>query len=191
MFKNPGRFDYVCSAHPDGQLTYHVSPGPNPTVLLGAQLTLAGILVQVSGLIMGGFTGIRGIGALAGGAMVLLVGVLTFVEGAGVGESDYVVPAENPFPATAASIDQGKTSYLQFCSVCHGDGGLGDGPLASSLDPAPSDLNEHVPIHPDSYLFATVSNGLPGSGMPALGGAMTEEEIWRLINYLRDFAGKQ
>ena len=69
--------------------------------------------------------------------------------------------------------------------TCHGAQGAGDGPGAVGLQPPPADLATHVPLHSDGELFTFVSAGFPGSAMPAFQGALTEEQLWNVVNFLR------
>jgi mono/diheme cytochrome c family protein len=43
-------------------------------------------------------------------------------------------------PAVAQDAGAGATLYADFCAVCHGVAGLGDGPMADALTVAPADL---------------------------------------------------
>jgi mono/diheme cytochrome c family protein len=36
----------------------------------------------------------------------------------------------NPRPATLDSLENGRTQYTRYCATCHGDKGLGDGPVS-------------------------------------------------------------
>ena len=46
----------------------------------------------------------------------------------------------NPIPADAESLERGGELYTVNCASCHGDGGMGDGPAGSALNPAPSPI---------------------------------------------------
>jgi mono/diheme cytochrome c family protein len=92
----------------------------------------------------------------------------------------------NPFPADAASLERGGTLYATNCASCHGDGGMGDGPAASALDPAPSPIAHSSQMLADDYLYWRLSEGgAPfGTSMPAW-KTLDEEARWDLINYMR------
>lgn len=96
---------------------------------------------------------------------------------------------ENPIPAGPESIQAGQALYAQNCLPCHGEQGRGDGPAGLALNPRPADLTEHtVPgLHPDWQLFEWITNGTPGSAMPAFGDRLSEEERWHLVNFIRTF----
>ena len=51
--------------------------------------------------------------------------------------------------------------------------------------PRPADLVQHVPLHADPDLFASIHDGIAGTAMAPFGGQMTAEEIWHTINYLK------
>ena len=43
--------------------------------------------------------------------------------------------------ADEVSLERGAELYATNCASCHGDGGMGDGPIGAALDPAPSPLS--------------------------------------------------
>jgi mono/diheme cytochrome c family protein len=90
---------------------------------------------------------------------------------------------ENPVAANAASIEKGKTLFLDQCAGCHGRNATGNGPMASALNPAPSDLVEVSGHHPDGDFFWKIENGR--GSMPGFGGRLTDEQIWHLVNYIQ------
>jgi putative heme-binding domain-containing protein len=95
----------------------------------------------------------------------------------------------NPYAGNAAMAKAGEFQFRLNCAFCHGLGahGGGRGP----------DLTRAHKRHGDSdgELFATITNGIPGTAMPANGTTgqgvgMTEEEIWEVITYLRSVQTK-
>jgi mono/diheme cytochrome c family protein len=96
----------------------------------------------------------------------------------------------NPIPPNAESVAEGKEYYTTVCVPCHGENGKGDGPVGLTLNPRPADLSLHaVPgVHTDGKLFEWISNGYAGSVMPAFGQALTDEQRWHIVNYLRTLA---
>jgi mono/diheme cytochrome c family protein len=99
-------------------------------------------------------------------------------------------PGENPVQASAASLEQGKALYSENCLPCHGPSGKGDGPAALALNPRPANLQVHVMpgAHSDAQLFDWITNGFPGTAMPAFGEELTEEQRWHVVNYIRTLA---
>jgi mono/diheme cytochrome c family protein len=96
----------------------------------------------------------------------------------------------NPVSPNEASIASGQALYLEHCAVCHGVAGKGDGPIGLTLSPRPADLTLHtIPgVHPDGQLYDWITNGFPGSVMPAWQGRLSDTLRWNLVNYLRTLA---
>ena len=92
----------------------------------------------------------------------------------------------NPAAGDPASAERGRPLYQQHCVACHGVEGRGDGPGAAGLSSAPADLMLHVPHHPDADIFAFIAQGFDGTAMQGWSGVLTEEQIWDLVNYLRE-----
>jgi len=96
----------------------------------------------------------------------------------------------NPVPPNSQSVAEGKVVFTQYCVPCHGTDGKGDGPVGVTLNPHPADLTLHgVPgIHTDAQLFDWISNGLPGTRMPAWKTIISDTDRWNLVNYIRVLA---
>ena len=86
-----------------------------------------------------------------------------------------------------ADMVTGGELYTKMCAACHGDGGLGDGPSAASLDPAPSPIAHTSTMLSDGYLYWRIAEGGAEfkTTMPAWKGSLTEGNIWALIGYMR------
>jgi copper transport protein len=116
---------------------------------------------------------------------LFLVGAFTFYR-------PIVVSTEltNPIPPSAASLARGQALYQEYCTPCHGPTGRGDGPIGLTLNPRPADLSIHTApgLHSDGQLYLWITNGFPGSVMPAFGEPLTNEERWHLVNYIRTLA---
>jgi mono/diheme cytochrome c family protein len=101
------------------------------------------------------------------------------------------IPAEyagltNPIPADTESLERGSELYTVNCASCHGDGGMGDGPAGSALDPAPSPIAHSSQMMADDYLFWRVSEGgTPFSTAMPSWKVLDEQSRWDLVNYMR------
>jgi len=84
-------------------------------------------------------------------------------------------------------IARGSEMYAKFCASCHGDGGMGDGPSASSLNPTPAPVAHTSTMLSDSYLYWRISEGGSAfnSTMPSWKNSLSESEIWAVIGYMR------
>lgn len=101
------------------------------------------------------------------------------------------IPAEyaglkNPIPADEESLERGAALYTTNCASCHGDGGMGDGPVGSSLVPAPAAVAHTSQMMADDYLFWRISEGgTPfGTSMPPW-KVLDEQARWDMVNYMR------
>lgn len=97
---------------------------------------------------------------------------------------------ENPLPYSEATVAAGRDVYAVTCLECHGPDGAGDGPLARTLNQAPIDLRIHAQpgVHSDGTLFLWITQGIPGTPMPAFATALSEKQRWQLVHYLRHLA---
>jgi len=95
----------------------------------------------------------------------------------------------NPLTPDGATLAAGGQLYRDYCAVCHGAQGRGDGPAAMALNPRPSDFTQHmIPgLHTDGQIFLWIKDGYPNTAMPAWGQRLNEEQIWQLVTYLRTF----
>lgn len=101
----------------------------------------------------------------------------------------------NPVLADAKSMANGNELFVGTCLPCHGPAGKGDGPVAATLE------RDGTPVRPgnlsdpklwqqsDGAIFWKISEGR--SPMPAFQEALSEEQRWQIVNYVRTLAPKQ
>jgi len=95
----------------------------------------------------------------------------------------------NPLTPTAAHLSHGEALFQTNCVPCHGRTAQGNGPVAFQMLIPPPDLTTAQPAErTDGYLYATIRNG--SIVMPAYGDAMSSDERWELVLYLRQLQGK-
>jgi cytochrome c oxidase cbb3-type subunit 2 len=96
--------------------------------------------------------------------------------------------------AAQNNVQTGKRVYDAHCVECHGRNGRGDGPSAALVVPRPLDFTsgkykirstETGSLPTDDDLIASVSNGLPGSSMPAWGRLLKPDDIRAVVAYLK------
>ena len=102
-------------------------------------------------------------------------------------------------PDDTRQVALGKSVYDGKCASCHGARLEGQPDwqerLPSGRMPAPPhDASGHTWHHPDSVLFGITKHGLvPGqyappsyqSDMPAFSGALSDDEIWAVLAYIK------
>jgi putative heme-binding domain-containing protein len=91
---------------------------------------------------------------------------------------------QNPLAGDAKAAKAGEYEFRINCALCHGLGAHGGG-RGPDLTRA---VKKHT--HSDADIFQVISNGIPGTAMPANGTngqgvGMTDEEIWQIITYIR------
>lgn len=96
----------------------------------------------------------------------------------------------NPLPKTRATVEQGATVYASDCAACHGQTGLGDGPVGRTLSPPPANLAwlSTMPMsHWDPLMYWTIAEGgAPvGSAMPAFKDKLSASDTWAVIAYIQ------
>jgi copper transport protein len=98
----------------------------------------------------------------------------------------------NPIPPNSDSVAAGQAIFTTTCAPCHGAGGKGDGPVGATLNPRPADLTQHaIPgVHTDAQLYEWITNGFPGSRMPAFKSTLSDTDRWNLVNFIRTLAPK-
>jgi DMSO reductase family type II enzyme heme b subunit len=100
--------------------------------------------------------------------------------------------------AQAGDASAGKAVYERKCAHCHGDKGDGKGPAAELLVPRPRDFTSGIfkirstanKMPTDQDLFNVISNGMPGTSMPAW-SVLSERDRWNVIAYVKSFAAEK
>jgi len=97
----------------------------------------------------------------------------------------------NPIKATESSRAIGRQQYETFCTPCHGPEAKGGttGPVATKFIPTPDLTNAELQKQrTDGYWHSYIVAG--GAVMPAYGEALSSQEAWHIVNYLRTLAQK-
>lgn len=104
-------------------------------------------------------------------------------------EREAAAARKNPVPATAESVTKGGEFFAVYCTPCHGASGKGDGLVTPKFVP-PADLTnaDLQKGRTDGYWQSYLSVG--GAVMPSYGEALTPDERWHVVNYVRSLAQK-
>lgn len=101
-----------------------------------------------------------------------------------LGIAAHAAEDRNPLAGDAMAAKAGEYEFRINCALCHGLGARGGG-RGPDLTRA---QKKHT--HSDADMFQVISNGIPGTAMPANGTngqgvGMTDREIWQIITYIR------
>ena len=194
LVRKIGAFQYTGTVPYAAGLTPRTADGPGPAWRFEASAIagLAFLIVGLGGWAIGWRAGGRPLRREAVGLGTVLVGmgVLVILASRAPGP-DGTLAATNPIPADEASLARGEATFLTNCAACHGAAGRGDGPAGAGMDPPPSNLVvDHGHDHTDAELFALIAEGKAGTGMPAFGDSLTDNDIWDLVNWVRQLQGR-
>jgi mono/diheme cytochrome c family protein len=92
---------------------------------------------------------------------------------------------QNPFAADDAdAAARGAIVYSNFCAVCHGGAGHGDGPVTrKGVPPPPNFLLEHSLDMPDGQMFHVISSGQ--GNMASYASQVERDDRWRAVLHVR------
>lgn len=102
-----------------------------------------------------------------------------------------ITPFQTPITPTlptGADADRGLITFANRCATCHGDLGLGDGPMAAQALQPPTAVGaaEYLATADPALMFSTIQTGNLGRGMPGFGAEqnsnpLTDAQIWDVI----------
>ncbi len=89
----------------------------------------------------------------------------------------------NPYRDNAVAATEGRNLFVHYnCYGCHGGhGGGGMGPSLRDADWMYGDSDAHI--------FSSISEGR-AHGMPAWGTQLPQEQIWKLVAYIKTMGSK-
>jgi cytochrome c oxidase cbb3-type subunit III len=92
-----------------------------------------------------------------------------------------IAAVKNDYGHNAYAMTEGQRFYMQYnCSGCHANGGGGMGP--------PLMDDEWLYGSRPEQVYASIVQGRP-NGMPAWGGRLPEEHVWKLVAFVRSMSG--
>ena len=104
-------------------------------------------------------------------------------------QRDVAAKVPNPVRSSPDSIAVGRDRFTTFCVPCHGPEAKGGvtGPVATKFIPPPDLTNAELQRQrTDGYWHSYIVVG--GAVMPAYGEAVSSQEAWHIVNYLRSLA---
>jgi len=123
--------------------------------------------------------------------IVIAFGLFGFMRINNMQQGKWVAPASakkitNPVSSKkkSSSAKKGAKIFIQFCIVCHGKKGEGDGVGGKALNPKPANLTSKlVQDQVDGEIFWKISNGR--NAMIKWDPIIPENDRWDLVNYIR------
>lgn len=92
----------------------------------------------------------------------------------------------NPVASAPDALRVGLSHFRENCVGCHGASGVDAAEYGQGLNPPAPDLSlPRVQRRTDGELFWIVSNGLRMTGMPAFSPTHKEEELWKIVAFVR------
>jgi mono/diheme cytochrome c family protein len=157
------------------------------------------MIIGGAGALMGGVVAFRWVDTMSQTARVL-PGERTFPMPRGVvprgaalivpkEQRELVLKTPNPVRPTESSVALGRQHFQTFCAPCHGPEAQGGvtGPVATKFIPPPDLTNAELQRQrTDGYWHSYILAG--GAVMPAYAEAMSSQEAWHIVNYLRSLA---
>ena len=118
--------------------------------------------------------------------IVAIAGGVVLYSFTGFGARARAKNLKNTVAPTPAAIAAGRLIYENRCANCHGESGDGKGAKAAELSVAPADFRgREVAANTDGELFWQITKG--ARPMPSF-ESLSEEERWKLVDYIRTFA---
>lgn len=106
-------------------------------------------------------------------------------------QRDVAARQPNPVAVSPASLAVGKERFQTFCVPCHGPEGKGGitGLVAAKFIPPPDITNAELQKQrTDGYWHSYIMVG--GAVMPSYGEALSSQEAWSIVNYMRSLAAR-
>ncbi|PYX86915.1 MAG: cytochrome C [Acidobacteria bacterium] len=99
---------------------------------------------------------------------------------------------KNPIASSPDAIKEGGEHFQHHCQICHGLDGHATGvPFAAQMSPPVPDLSDKdIQEYTDGQLHWIVENGIAPSGMPAWKGILDDDEMWKVVHYIRNLPAK-
>tara|TARA_B100001123_G_scaffold220844_1_gene249036 strand:+ start:370 stop:774 length:405 start_codon:yes stop_codon:yes gene_type:complete len=97
---------------------------------------------------------------------------------------------DNPIASSEESVAAGRTIYGRFCRSCHGQRADGRG-MAAPPGSRPANLIDAEWDYgsSDAEIFKVLKEGIPPKyDMDAWEGRISDDDMWNVINFLRDLA---
>lgn len=89
---------------------------------------------------------------------------------------------KSPYKQTAKTLERGREVYTNYCLVCHGPKGKGDGPLIPKFPNPPSLTSKRLRKYKDGRIFHIITRG--SGDMQSHGSQIDYKDRWFLVQYV-------
>jgi mono/diheme cytochrome c family protein len=94
---------------------------------------------------------------------------------------------KNPFDPAEEALARGGQVYSNYCAVCHGASGAGDGPMIPKYPNPPSFKTDQSKSLAEGSMFHVITMGR--NNMPSHASQVSAEDRWKVIMYVRKLQG--
>jgi len=95
---------------------------------------------------------------------------------------------KNPFQPTDENLARGQQVFSNYCAVCHGSTGGGDGALIPKYPNPPAYNTEKSKALADGNMFHVITLGR--NNMPSHAAQVSSDDRWKVILYIRKLQGR-
>ncbi len=94
----------------------------------------------------------------------------------------------NPIPSTKENVRRAKHLFENFCAVCHGVSGAGDGPIIPKYPNPPAYKTAKSRALSDATIYQVITEGR--KLMPSHAPLVSSDDRWLLVHYIRTLQGE-
>lgn len=94
---------------------------------------------------------------------------------------------KNPFEAAEENLARGQQVFNNYCAVCHGPKGAGDGPLIPKYPNPPAYNTGKSKALADGNMFHVITLGR--NNMPSHASQVSADDRWKVVLYIRKLQG--
>lgn len=91
----------------------------------------------------------------------------------------------NPVAVNEENLKAGTRTYNTMCVTCHSTPTGGPSEYGQAFYPPAPQLSGSLPQYTEAELFWIIKHGIRNTGMPAWGGMLSDEDIWRVVAMLK------
>ncbi len=92
----------------------------------------------------------------------------------------------NPVRLNEDNLKAAVDTYKAVCARCHSSGEGKASVYGQSFYPPAPQLPAGMAQYTESQLFWVIKHGIRNTGMPAWGGMLSDEEIWQIVDLLKN-----